>query len=414
MKALPRIGRPIRGRLLIQAIAFGGALFSSAGITYGQSAGAGTSTAAAQQALINKYCVACHNDKLTSGGLSLAKLEKTLVPGGISDGAEDWEKVILKLRSGMMPPPGLPRPDAATVKSFVTSLETGIDRAWAAHPNPGRPALHRLNRTEYANSVRDLVNLDVDATTLLPADDMSHGFDNMAEVLNISPSLMESYITAAGKISRLAVGDPKMKAVVETYHRPNTFFHRCATWMERRSEHAAESVVVHNFPADGEYIIKTTLVFTTNTFLFGSTSHGEQLEVAINGERVALLDVSPNMKVDQDLRTPPIKVKAGPQLVSTSFIKKTEGPFDSFVQPLERALGDSASGSVPGLVSLPHVRDMGINGPYNPTGVFEHPKPPKDFHLPSFGGTRRIAVCTQDPHRFGPPSLSQAGDGRRG
>jgi hypothetical protein len=364
--------------LLIQAIAFGGALFSSAGITYGQSAGAGTSTAAAQQALINKYCVACHNDKLTSGGLSLAKLEKTLVPGGISDGAEDWEKVILKLRSGMMPPPGLPRPDAATVKSFVTSLETGIDRAWAAHPNPGRPALHRLNRTEYANSVRDLVNLDVDATTLLPADDMSHGFDNMAEVLNISPSLMESYITAAGKISRLAVGDPKMKPVVETYHRPNTFSqvrHVDGTPFGTRGGIA----VVHNFPADGEYIIKTTLVFTTNTFLFGSTSHGEQLEVAINGERVALLDVSPNMKVDQDLRTPPIKVKAGPQLVSTSFIKKTEGPFDSFVQPLERALGDSASGSVPGLVSLPHVRDMGINGPYNPTGVSNTPSRQKIF-----------------------------------
>jgi len=378
MTASPLIARFIGGRLLTRAITFAGALFFLTGIALGQSAAGPFSTAAAQQALIDKYCVVCHNDKLTSGGLSLAKLEKTLATGSVSDGAEDWEKVILKLRSGMMPPPGVPRPDAATAKSFVSSLETAMDRAWAAHPNPGRPALHRLNRTEYANSVRDLLNLDVDATSLLPADDMSHGFDNMAEVLNISPSLMEGYITAAGKISRLAVGDPKMKPVVETYHRPNTFSqqrHVDGTPFGTRGGIA----VVHNFPADGEYIIRTTLLFTTNTFLFGSTSRGEQLEVAINGERVALLDVNPDMKVDQDLRTAPVKVKAGPQLVSASFIKKNEGPYDSFVQPLERTLGDSASGSVPGLVSLPHVRDMGVNGPYNPTGVSSTPSRKKIF-----------------------------------
>ncbi len=217
---------------------------------------------AAQQALINKYCVGCHSDKMKSGGLSLAKLEQTLTAGGAGNGAEDWEKVILKLRSGMMPPPGLPRPDKATVNSFATSLEEAIDREAAAHPNPGRPALHRLNRTEYANSVRELLDLDVDAISLLPADDMSHGFDNMAEVLNISPSLMDSYISAAGKISRLAVGDPKMKAVVETYHRTQTFSqmrHVEGTPFGTRGGIA----VVHNFPADGEYVLKTTLVFTT-------------------------------------------------------------------------------------------------------------------------------------------------------
>ena len=359
-------------------MALGIAAIVPASVAFGQTTAGTLPAPPAQLALIDKYCVGCHNDKLKSGGLSLAKLEQTLAAGHLSDGAEDWEKVILKLRSGMMPPPGLPRPDAPTVKSFATALEEAIDRASASRPNPGRPALHRLNRTEYANSVHDLLDLDVDAASLLPADDMSHGFDNMAEVLNISPSLMDGYISAAGKISRLAVGDPKMKAVVETYHRTQTFSqmrHVDGTPFGTRGGIAQ----IHNFPADGEYIIKTTLVFTTNTFVFGSTSKGEQLEVAINGERVALFDFNPEMRVDQDLRTPPIKVKAGPQLVSAAFVKKSEGPLESYVQPLERSLGDSASGSVPGLASLPHVRDMGINGPYNATGVSETPSRRKIF-----------------------------------
>jgi hypothetical protein len=354
---------------MMKVTALSAAAILAGPLAWGQTS-AGASTPATQQALINKYCVGCHNDKLTSGGLSLAKLEATLTAGHVSDHAEEWEKVILKVRSGMMPPPGLPRPDKTTLTSFAASLEDSIDRAAAAHPNPGRPALHRLNRTEYANSIRDLLGLDIDATTLLPADDMSHGFDNMAEVLNISPSLMDSYISAASKISRLALGDAKMKPVVETYHRTNTFSqvrHVDGTPMGTRGGIA----VVHNFPADGEYIIKTTLIFTTNTFLFGSTSRGEQLEVAINGQRVALFKVDPGMKVDQDLRTPPIKVKAGPQTVSASFIKINEGPQETFVQPLERTLADSNSGSVPGLASIPHVRDMGVSGPYNATGVSE-------------------------------------------
>src|ERR1700733_12158443 len=198
---------------MMKVTALSAAAILAGPLAWGQTS-AGASTPAAQQALINKYCVGCHNDKLTSGGLSLTKLEATLTAGHVSAHAEEWEKVILKVRSGMMPPPGLPRPDKTTLASFAASLEDSIDRAATAHPNPGRPALHRLNRTEYANSIRDLLSLDIDATTLLPADDMSHGFDNMAEVLNISPSLMDSYIGAASKISRLAVGDPKMKPVV--------------------------------------------------------------------------------------------------------------------------------------------------------------------------------------------------------
>lgn len=339
---------------------------------------AGELTPPEQQGMINKYCIGCHNDKLKSGGLSLAKLEQTLTAGTVSDNAEEWEKVILKLSSGMMPPPGLPRPDKATVRSFVSTLDNTIDRAAAAHPNPGRPALHRLNRTEYSNAVHELLDLDIDAVSLLPADDMSHGFDNMAEVLNISPSLMDGYISAAGKISRLAVGDAAMKPVVETYHLPQSYSqmrHVDGTPFGTRGGLA----VVHNFPADGEYVFKTTLYFTTNTYLFGSTTRGEQLEVAINGERVALLDINPLMKVDEDLRTPPIKVKAGPQTISASFIKKADGPVEGFVQPLERSMGDIFAGQITGLTSLPHVRDVGISGPYNPTGVSETPSRRKIF-----------------------------------
>src|SRR6266700_3469761 len=290
-------------------------------------------TVVAQEALVKQYCAGCHNDRLKSGGFSFAKLDL----GHIDQNAEQAEKVITKLRSGMMPPAGMPRPGRAVLNNFAASMEYSIDLAASKSPNPGRPALHRLNRTEYANSVRDLLNLSVDAESLLPADDMSHGFDNMAEVLNISPTLMDSYIKAASKVSRLAIGDAKMQPMVETYHLGQSYSqmrHVGGAPIGTRGGLA----VMHNFPADGEYIIKTTLHFTTNTWLFGSTGKGEQVEVAINGERVALFDVNPMMKVDDDLRTKPVKINAGPQMVSVAFVRKQDGPLQDFVSPNERSL----------------------------------------------------------------------------
>ena len=147
-----------------------------------------------QQALVGKYCAVCHNDKIKSGGFSWQRVDLA----HIGESAAQAEKAIRYLRAGMMPPPGMPRPDAATIKSFAASLETGIDHAAAAQPNPGAPALHRLNRTEYGNSIRDLLAFDVDVDSLLPTDDMSHGFDNMSDVLTVSPALMEGYMRAAG------------------------------------------------------------------------------------------------------------------------------------------------------------------------------------------------------------------------
>ena len=255
---------------------------------------------------VNEYCAGCHNDKLKSGGLSLAALDAVHPERD----AREWEKVVVKLRAGMMPPAGAPRPAKAAIQDFASSVEASLDRAAALKPNPGRPALHRLNRTEYGNSVHDLLDLDIDPAAYLPADDMSHGFDNMAEVLNVSPTLMEGYVRAAGKISRLAVGDPVMSPLIETYHVPATF---SQTHHVEGAPYGTRGgiVVRHNFPADGEYSFRLTLYFTTNTLLFGTHQNGEQIEVAVNGERVAVLDVNPRMKVDDDLRTPPIKIKAG-------------------------------------------------------------------------------------------------------
>jgi hypothetical protein len=159
-----------------------------------------TATPASQRTLLDKYCVTCHSEKLRTGGMTLEKIDTANVPAG----AETWEKVVRKLRAGSMPPPGMPRPDQAAAEGFVASLETSLDRAALARPNPGRATVHRLNRTEYANAVRDLLALDIDAASLLPADDENYGFDNIADVLKMSPALMERYLAASRKVSRLA------------------------------------------------------------------------------------------------------------------------------------------------------------------------------------------------------------------
>ena len=337
----------------------------SAALALGQTA---SSSLSSQHALIDQYCSACHNDKLKSGGVTLTGLDLA----HSDQSAELAEKAIRKVRAGLMPPAGMPRPDQAALNAFVSTLETEIDRAAASHPNPGRPSLHRLNRFEYANSVRDLLGLEIDPASFLPPDDSSHGFDNMAEVLNLSPTLMEGYIKAAGRISRLAVGDPAMSPVVETYHIPQSFSqtqHVDGTPFGTRGGLS----IRHIFPADGEYVLKMSFYYSSIGPVFGASSKpGEQkLEVAINGERAALLDFNPGMKVSDDLRTPPIKVKAGPQTVSVSFLVTNSGPVEDFVMPFRQSLADLSTGHIPGLTALPHLRDVGIAGPYHATGVSE-------------------------------------------
>src|SRR5437764_6624738 len=163
-------------------LVFSALILSLSPMDYAQTSG--PMSVESQQALVNRYCAGCHNEKMASGGFSFTKLDLAHP----DQNAAQAEKVILKLRTGLMPPAGRPRPDAATLQGFVTALESEIDRVAATHPNPGKPALHRLNRTEYRNSIRDMLALDLDAESLLPPDNMSHGFDNMSEVLDVSPS----------------------------------------------------------------------------------------------------------------------------------------------------------------------------------------------------------------------------------
>ena len=320
----------------------------------------------AHNAMADKYCAGCHNDKTKSGGMSLANVDFA----NPAKHAEQLEKISVKVRSGMMPPVGMPRPDAATAKAFVAEMESGIDKAAAASPNPGRPILHRLNRTEYANSIRELLDIDVDVEGLLPADDMSQGYDNMSDVLTISPTLLEGYLKASSKISRLAVGDPEATPAVETYVVPQAISQ--LKHIEGAPMGTRGGVVVkHNFPADGDYTFIISFYYASIGGFFGDNkpADGEQMEISIDGERAALLDISRRIKADDDMRTPPIKITSGPHVVSASFIQRTAGPVEDFVMPFERALADLSTGHISGLTGLPHLRNLGIAGPNKVTGV---------------------------------------------
>jgi cytochrome c551/c552 len=308
------------------------------------------------QAVVNRYCVTCHNNRLKTGGLALEGL--TVAQAGQQP--QVWEKVVRKVRTGMMPPANSPRPDRATLDGLAAAVEATIDRAAAAAPNPGAPGLHRLNRTEYANAVRDLLDLPIDAVSLLPGDDSSEGFDNMASVLSVSPALMQAYVSAAAKISRLAVGDPTISAELTTYQAPRGVSqtgHREGMPLGTRGG----LLVTHVFPLDAEYEFR---VGRAGAGFFGLAAVGvdDDVELTIDGQRVQVLG-----------RTPPrgglkLKVAAGPHTVGVAVIRKSNarGVDDLFAE----------------LANTAGVNSLGINGPLNPTGPGDTPS------------RRRIFVCT--------------------
>ncbi|HWZ31420.1 MAG TPA: DUF1592 domain-containing protein [Bryobacteraceae bacterium] len=344
-------------------------------VAFGQTAPA-TMSLTNQRALVNQYCLGCHNDKVKSGGFSWTKVDLAK-PG---DSSEQLEKVIRKMHAGMMPPAGMPRPDVAASKSFVAVVENGVDQAAAAHLNPGRPPLHRMNRTEYANSIRDLLSVDVDVAALLPPDDSSHGFDNMADVLMISPALMEGYIRAAGRISREAVGDTSAAALTTTYQISRVISqtrHVEGTPMGTRGGISQ----VHDFPADGEYVIKLGFYYSPTGPLFGlNQGKGQQIEVSVNGERAALLDINPAMTLANDgIKTPPIKIKAGPQRIAAAFIATADGPLEDEYRMVEQSLVDVSAGTIPGVSTLPHLHELSITGPTKVEGLSETPSRRKIF-----------------------------------
>jgi cytochrome c551/c552 len=333
----------------------------------------------AQTALVQEYCTTCHDDEGKTGGLSLEHFDAAKVV----QNAEVAEKMIRKLRVGMMPPPAVKdRPDPDTLRAFVTALETKLDTADAVNPNPGWRPFQRLNRVEYAAAVRGLVGIDVDVNAYLPPDTMSAGFDNVADEQNFSPQLMEGYLRAASQISRLAVGDRNAGATSATYK-----IRRSRSQM-RRAEGAPMGTrggisVVHVFPADGDYVIKTSMQHEALGGLYGryatlTMGIKEEVEVSINGARVALLEVSPTMsetdfgqnkgRDGMELRTPPIHINAGPQRVTAAFVRRLDGPVDDLLAPIENT-GAYLESSSYGETALPQMRDMTIQGPTNVTGV---------------------------------------------
>ncbi len=237
----------------------------------------------AQRAVVNKYCVVCHSTKLHTGGLSLQDADWN----NVAAGAETWEKVIRKLRAGSMPPQGMPHPDAATRNALASYLEDSLDRAAAANPNPGHAAMHRLNRAEYANAIHDLLDLDVDSSALLPPDDESSGFDNIADVLRMSPSLMERYLSASWNISREAVGNMHIEPATSTYRvRPDLSQDQHIEGLPLGTRGGI--LVKHYFPLDAEYVIKLRL--WRNTFdLMRGMEDSHQIEISVDGKQVRLV-----------------------------------------------------------------------------------------------------------------------------
>ncbi|HEY9126437.1 MAG TPA: DUF1592 domain-containing protein, partial [Acidobacteriaceae bacterium] len=327
------------------------------------------------QDLADRYCSSCHNDDQHKGGLSLDSFDFSHP----EKNAETAEKIIRKLRAGMMPPPGRKRPSEEETNALAGELEKRIDTIAAAHPYAGFTPLHRLNRLEYANSVKALLNLEIDASQLLPPDDLSHGFNNMADVLTVSPALLEAYVSAAGKISREALGDAHAAPVMATYMIPRVISqtrHIEGTPLDTRGGIA----VLHTFPADGEYVFKIAFYTHQQGYLFGQTqAKGQQLQIAINGEPVAVVDVDPKFKDTDDLRTPPVAIKAGQQLVSAAFLKKSDGPVQDEVQPYDQSLIDVNVANMPGLTTLPHLRGLTIVGPNKVTGISQTPSRDKVF-----------------------------------
>ena len=257
-----------------------------------------------EQALVNQYCVTCHSERLKTGNLVLEKLDPSH-PAGTAETAETWEKAIRKVRAGMMPPAGAPRPDRATLDAFAASLETQLDRASAAHPNPGATALHRLNRNEYGNAIRDLLALDVDVSTLLPADDSAEGFDNVADVLRVSPSLMDRYVAAGAKISRLAVGDAAIGATTSTY--------RTSSASEDLPLGAPGGLAVrHYFPLDGVYSFKVR-----GGGGIPYDNRVSKIDVTVDGESVSPVEVGYYVTADFKL-----SLKAGSHSLGFSLLEK--------------------------------------------------------------------------------------------
>src|SRR5687768_9614177 len=277
---------------------------------------------AALSDVVKTFCTNCHNPRQLRGNLNLEGYNVDSAPARL----DVSEKMIRKLRAQMMPPPGSKRPQGDTLLALAETLENIIDKG--ARPNPGSRTFQRLNRAEYERAVRDLLSVEIDAGDYLPLDTKSANFDNIADVQMLSPTLLDAYLNAADQISRLAVGDRNAMPAEKTYEKPGYY----SQWdhVEGAPFGTRGGIsVIHNFPADGQYVFRMAFDHTTTGGYFGSTMRFEQIEISINGERVALLAMDQWMNVSDpngvNMVSPPIAVRAGPHRVSAAFIKRSEG-----------------------------------------------------------------------------------------
>jgi hypothetical protein len=357
------------------------------------------------RALLDKYCVTCHNDrrKASAGGLALDSIDATR----IGDHPEIWEKVVAKLRSREMPPSGLPRPDAPTYRAAVAALETALDRTAAAAPNPGRIAVHRMNRAQYGNAIRDLLGLEVDTQTLLRPDETGYGFDNIADVLTISPGLMDEYKLAAWKISRLAVGDPTIRPSVSTYKVSRFLDQEFRVSEELPFGTRGGTVIDHTFPLDGEYVLKVSLQRAYAQNVIKGLKEREEIDVRMDGQPIKLFAIGgecvdskeprcvafqPKLNVASGVRILPAEydlyadkdlevrfpAKGGPAQLTVAFVERyatmTEGG-GAARKPLTQWQSDTGEG----LMAMDFIT---IEGPFSP-------KVPVDTE-----SRRRIFTCT--------------------
>ena len=333
--------------------------------------------------VIKRYCIGCHNQRLKTGGLVLDGLDLSKAPAS----AAIWEKVVRKLRTNAMPPPGLPQPGEPDRQSLIAYLEDQLDRAAEQNPNPGRPVLHRLNRAEYANAIRDLLALNVDAASLLPPDDAAYGFDNISDALGLSPALQEHYLSAALKIGALAVGDTHVAAGSETYRiRQDLSQNQHIEGMPLGT--IGGTRVLYNFPLDAEYTFQARL-FRTNLNIMRGLSSIHQVEFAIDGKRIRLAtfggpeDLAALFEkptdtgdaVDARLRVR-VPVKAGPHEVTVAFLENPMAVVPDRLQPYIRSSVDNFDWA-----GLPHIQTFAITGPFDAKGPGDTPS------------RRRIFLC---------------------
>jgi len=372
------------------------ALVAAAGLGSAVMTGSAAAPVAGTRDVLDRYCVTCHNTRLKTAGLQL----DTLDPGDVRENAAVWEKVVTKLRTGEMPPPGRPRPDAVAYQAVVSALESALDAAAASKPYPGRVPVHRLNRVEYANAVRDLLGLEIDGRSVLSSDEADQeGFDNVASVLSVSPSLLENYLSAARTVSRLAVGDPARRPVIDTFKISKALVQDERLGDDLPFGTQGGVLIRHNFPLDGEYTIKVLLRRQEYDYIIGM-GEPHQIDFRLDGVRLKRFTVGGEAKgmtmpenfagntqgdpefeeymhtadAHLEVRVP---VNAGLHEVGVSFVRRLWEP-EGILQPPQTGFGRTTNEYYHG---NPAVEIVSIGGPYGAPAVGDSPS------------RRRMFVC---------------------